>query len=220
MRTKRALPRISRAADRNASESAHPRRDTAKNARCDRHFWRRQHRHGALRHPNIERPTANSDHYGWRGKRPNPPPWCLLIPPADLPSIVSSSTGTSKNYLTSSELSLNFLSVTAKADIMSFRFERQTPGRPAHADSTHLPLEQADRQRFAAASSGAEYAVRRRHSEKRPAERAERALTRKRRRNQWGADVQTDGGNWRKPAETPRMTATASRLSALELTQS
>jgi hypothetical protein len=124
-----------------------------------------------------------------------------------------SSTPTSKNYLTLSEIALNFLSVTAKADIMSFRFERQTLGRPAHAAPAHLPLQPADRQRFAAASSRAEYAVRRRHAEKGPAERAERALTPKRGRNQWSEDVQTDGGNWRKPAETPRMTGTASRLS-------
>src|SRR5258708_7925402 len=34
---------------------------------------------------------------------------------------------------------------------MSFRFERQALGRPAHADPADLPLEQADRQRFAAA---------------------------------------------------------------------
>jgi hypothetical protein len=39
---------------------------------------------------------------------------------------------------------------------MSFRFERQTLGRPAHADPAHLPLEQADHQHFAAASSHAE----------------------------------------------------------------
>jgi hypothetical protein len=77
-----------------------------------------------------------------------------------------------KNHLTSLELPLNLSSITAKADIMFFRFERQTLGRPAHAE------------RFAAASSRAEYTVRRRHSEKRPAERAERALTPKRRRNQ------------------------------------
>jgi hypothetical protein len=38
-----------------------------------------------------------------------------------------------------------------KANIMSFRFERQTLGRPAHAE----PLEQADHQHFAAASSRA-----------------------------------------------------------------
>ena len=94
---------------------------------------------------------------------------------------------------------------------MFFRFERQT--RPAHPTQPTLLLEQTDCRRFAAASSRAECAVRHRHSEKRPAERAERALTRKRRRNQWGADVQTDGGNWRKLAETPRMTGTASRLS-------
>src|SRR6266700_3689690 len=110
---------------------------------------------------------------------------------------------TLNTYLTLTELLLNELDVTAKADIMSFRFELQTLGRPAHADPAHLPLEQADHQHFAAASSRAK---------KRPAERAERALTRKRRRNQWGADVQTDGGNWRKPAETPRITGTMSRL--------
>jgi hypothetical protein len=97
---------------------------------------------------------------------------------------------------------------------MSFRFERQTLGRPAHADPAHSPLE---RQRFAATSSRAECTVRCRHAEKSPAERAERAQTRKRPRNQGG--VQTykplaeTGGNWRKLAETPRMTGTASRLS-------
>ena len=46
MRTKRALPRFTRAVDRNASDSAHSRRHTAKNARCDRHFWRRCFRCG------------------------------------------------------------------------------------------------------------------------------------------------------------------------------
>jgi hypothetical protein len=58
-----------------------------------------------------------------------------------------------KNYLTLPELILNLLNVIATADIMFFRFERQTLGQPAHA-------------------SRAEYAVRRRHSEERRAERA------------------------------------------------
>ena len=47
---------------------------------------------------------------------------------------------------------------------MFFRFERQT--RPAHPTQPTLLLEQTDCRRFAAASSRAECAVWRRHSEK------------------------------------------------------
>src|SRR5450755_2331411 len=96
---------------------------------------------------------------------------------------------------------------------MFFRLERQTLGRPAHADPARLA---AGAGRLSALCRGLVGRRMRRSTSalrKGPAERAERALTRKRRRNQWGADAQTDGGNWRKPAETPRMTGTASRLS-------
>src|SRR5882757_9932449 len=99
---------------------------------------------------------------------------------------------------------------------MFFRFERQTLGRPAHANPAHFAagadrLSALCRSLIARRMRRSASAFRKRPAER--AERAERALTRKRRRNQWGADVQTDGGNWRKPAETPRMTGTASRLS-------
>src|SRR5882672_179860 len=82
MRTKRALPRISRAADRKASESAHPRRTTPKNARCDRHFWRRQLRHGvtALRHSRHRTTHGQLGSLRLVREKALPLPWCLLIP--------------------------------------------------------------------------------------------------------------------------------------------
>jgi hypothetical protein len=82
---------------------------------------------------------------------------------------------------------------------MFSRFERQTLGRPAHADPAHLPLKQAGCQRIAVALSRAECTVQRRHREKRPAERAERAQTLKHQQNQGGC---RRADRWRKLAET------------------
>src|SRR5882757_1257706 len=106
MRTKRALPRIPRATDRNRSESAHPRRGTAKNARCDRHFWRRQLLRGfsvlKIQAVDIERPTANTDRYGLCRKTPSPP--YVALSGAQL---IAARDARSKNCLTLSELTLN-----------------------------------------------------------------------------------------------------------------
>ena len=127
MRTKRALPRISRATDRNASESAHPRRPTAKNARCDRHFWRRQLRHGvtALRHSRHRTTHGQFGSLRLVREKALPLPWCLLIPEPTcrrsgskmaftafngahlFSSTPTFSARTFKNYLTLSRLLLN-----------------------------------------------------------------------------------------------------------------
>jgi hypothetical protein len=86
---------------------------------------------------------------------------------------------------------------------MFFRFERQTLGRPADADPA----------RFAAPISCAEYGLRQRYFQKARAEMPEMPETPKRQPIEGVQAKRTAGGNWRKPAETPRMTGTASRLS-------
>ena len=81
------------------------------------------------------------------------------------------------------------MSVTTKAHIMLFRFERQTHGRPAHADPA----------RFAAPFSSAEYGLRQRYFQKAPAEMPEMPETPKRQQIE-GVRAERTGG--RKLAES------------------